>query len=248
MNKKNVILIIFLIFTCGFIPLHTDNIYEIFINFFYIRKGIADSYVFESMMKFLFPQVIFFACYGDFFYVNIVDNASILFTRSKKNNYIVNKYARILLIRTIMSVLGVWLMIALIRIIQGGKINVDMCMILGLWAIEYSIYIVFSLIIINVLSFFIGIANATLVVMFIKVIEIISVVKAGDNSIYNIISKIMPISIVANRWNCIEKAQSGIISQNMLVLNFIVPSVLGIMIVIGIIKACGYILKRKEWL
>lgn len=247
MNKKNVALLSLLICVCGFIPLSTNKIYEVFVAFFNIRRGIADSYVFESMMRFLFPQIIFFACFGDYFYVNIINNASMLFIRSKNQNYVVKRYTKSLVINTGASVLIVWGMIVLLRIMQGEKINADKSIVLLLWAIEYGIYLLFSILVSNILSIIIGAAEATATIFFIKIIEIILVAKASNNNVYNIIARVMPISIIADRWNCVKKITNKTVTKTLIVQNFFIPIVLGIILCIVAIKVCSYILKRKEW-
>ena len=243
MNKRITVLLGVLIVIGGFIPSDTKNIYALVLDIFNIRKGIADAYVFESMMRFLLPQIIFFACFGDYFNTNIINNACMLFIRNKKNNYVVNKYAKMLLIKVVVSVLSVYAIIIFLRILQSRNLESNCVVLLLFWVVNYAVYMAFSIMVANVLAIFVGAAEATAIVFFVKIVEVMILAKAVDNNIYDKISKVIPISIIAGRTNYLEKS----VTKTVFFQYFLIPFIVGAILCLVTIRICGRLLNHKEW-
>lgn len=188
----------------------------------------------ETLPNILFLQLVLLLLWGDYLEINLLKNASMIFSRTKKCKNLLFFYLVKVSILVLISLLAITGGIMLIYGLKGYSLSVDYGQLRGM--LLYFCYLLFMVLIVNILSMFCSAIYAVLITLGSEIASFYFLCMIGEENLKNIVLYLIP----ANVLNLAQHTMPNI--------NFVlVLAALGSELLIGF-GIVNLHIKKKEWM
>lgn len=183
-----------LVFLKSFYSLEEKTIETVFIRVFGFVRFDNSNVFFISVVQFLLPQIGMMLIWGNYFDETITKNVDIIFTRTRKAGSVVWK-------ETIQLILGVAITTACLEggvcaVYKGKGYHISNGKSLLINAVLYIVYMMFVLLLANILSFLVQLVYSIVLSLFLQLLALEIVFTTEGTSMQNKWYRFNPVSAV----------------------------------------------------